>query len=321
MQRIFPVFIVFFISLVFLAGQIKNDKTAAPRSGLFNAEKLLQDLKTLSADEMQGRAPGTEGSRKAREYIVERFKQSGLQQFNNSYLQSFTFSPRNETRELQGTNVAGYIRGTKEADKYIVVTAHYDHLGVKNGAIYNGADDNASGTAALFALAEHFKNNRPAHSIIFVAFDAEESGFVGARKFLAKPPVDKKAILLNINLDMISHNERGELYASGTYHYRFLKPFLEEVKKRSQIKLSFGHDTPGTGSEDWTSQSDHFVFHGEKIPFIYFGVEDHKDYHKPTDDFENINREFYVRAVETVLAAVKSFDRNGKAIERQKTGK
>ncbi len=102
---------------------------------------------------------------------------------------------------------------------------------------------------------------------------------------------------------------RDELYAVGTFHYPQLKPALEAAAKKSKIKLLLGHDDPKLGRDDWTSQSDHAAFHREKIPFIYFGVEDHKDYHKPTDDFANIQPEFYVRAVETIIAAVIGFDK------------
>ena len=81
-------------------------------------------------------------------------------------------------------NVVGRIDGTAAPGRYIVVSAHYDHIGVRNGQVFNGADDNASGTAALFALARHFSANRPRHSLIFAAFDAEESGLRGARHFV-----------------------------------------------------------------------------------------------------------------------------------------
>ena len=202
---------------------------------------------------------------------------------------------------------------------YIVVTAHYDHVGVIDNQIHNGADDNASGTAALFALAEYFNKNRPLNSIIFAALDAEESGLRGARRFVAEPPVKKESILLNANMDMISRNQAGELYAAGAYHYPFLKKYLEDAAKNAPIKLRLGHDRPEQGSDDWTNQSDHGAFHQAKIPFIYFGVEDHKDYHRPTDDFENIDQKFYVGAVETILDALKKFDAGSAQIEKQKT--
>ena len=301
------------------ADQARVKKIAeAPSSKIFNAKRLLSDLETLSTDEMQGRLVGTPGGIKAREYVLKRFRETGLEPFGKSHLQPFEFANRSG-QKMQGANVVGFVKGKQNPEKYIVVTAHYDHVGVRNGQIYNGADDNASGTAALFALAEYFRKNRPAHSIIFAALDAEEVGLEGAEKFVAEPPVRKESIVLNVNMDMIAHNDANELYAVGTYHYPFLKSYLEEVARTAPVKLKFGYEGPNVArSDDWTFQSDHFAFHQAKIPFVYFGVEDHKDYHKPTDDFANINQAFYVRAAETVLTAVKTFDKNLKQIEIQR---
>lgn len=281
----------------------------APASKIINAERLLRDVETLSADDMEGRGIGTNGGEKARNYIAGRFAEIGIRSFQNNFIQPFDFISRDGAK-LSGANVVGYIEGKKYKDRYIVVSAHYDHEGIVKGEIYNGADDNASGTAALFAIAEYFRKNRPAHTIIFAAFDGEETGLRGARAFLAAPPVAKDRIVLNVNLDMIAHNDKQELYAVGTYHYPALKPTLEKAAKGAKIKLLFGHDRPELGRDDWTTQSDHGAFHAVKIPFVYFGVEDHKDYHRPTDDFANINQEFFVRAVETILDAVKGLDKD-----------
>jgi Zn-dependent M28 family amino/carboxypeptidase len=293
----------------------KKTVAKAPDSHIINAVQLLRDDETLLADDMQGRGIGTPGGAKAREYIVARFKEAELKSFGASYLQPFDFTARSGAK-VNGTNVIGYVTGKNNLGKYIVVTAHYDHLGIRNGEIYNGADDDASGVAALFAVAEYFKKNKPSHSIIFVAFDGEESGLRGSNAFVAAPPVKKESIVLNVNMDMVAHNDKNELYASGTYHYPALKPQLETTAKSAKVKLLIGHDRPEQKSDDWTNQSDHFAFHQAKIPFIYFGVEDHKDYHKPTDDFQNINQKFYVRAVETILETVKTFDKDLPSLEK-----
>lgn len=279
-----------------------------PTSKIINASALLRDIQTLSADDMEGRGIGTPGGAKAREYVAKRFKESGIVPFKNDYLQPFEFTNRANAK-ISGVNVVGYIEGVKFKDKYIVVSAHYDHVGIQKGEIYNGADDDASGTSALFAIAEYFKKNKPQHLIIFAAFDGEESGLRGARAFVAAPPVAKESIVMNVNMDMVSRNDKNELYASGTYHNPQFKPTLEAIAKTSKIKLLLGHDRPEQKRDDWTNQSDQGAFHAAKIPFIYFGVEDHPDYHKPTDDFANIQPEFYVRAVETILEATKAFDK------------
>ena len=114
---------------------------------------------------------------------------------------------------------------------------------------------------------------------------------------------------INLNMDMISHNDR-ELYVVGTHHYPFLKPFVERVVTQVEIALPFGHDSPELGNDDWTSQSDHAPFHGNGIPFLYFGVEDHSDYHQPTDVFQNINPDFYEEAVNAILRVTLELDAN-----------
>ena len=287
----------------------RNTISVHPESKMFDAGQLIRDIQVLSADDMEGRSADRPSMQKAREYVEKRFRESGIQPLGSTFRQEFEIGSRASGETLKGVNFVGQIKGRKNADKYIVITAHYDHDGIKNGEVYNGADDNASGTAALFAIASYFKKHQPDHSLIFAAFDAEERGLQGARHFVANLPVKKESILLNINMDMISRSDKGELYAVGTYHYPHLKPAIEAAAKKSKIKLLMGHDRPEQGRDDWTTQSDHAAFHHEKIPFIYFGVEDHKDYHRPTDDFANIQPEFYVRAVETIIDSVRQWDK------------
>lgn len=283
----------------------KNGESSSLASRMFDATKLVRDLEILSADDMEGRSADRPSIAKAREYVKKRLEESGLE----VHRQDFEIKPRNSTNVLAGVNFYGQIKGRKHADKFIVITAHYDHDGIRNGQIYNGADDNASGTAALFAIASYFKKNPPDHSLIFVALDAEEKGLLGARHFVANLPVKKESIVLNVNMDMISRGDKGELYAVGTYHYPQFKPVLETVQKKAKVKVLLGHDDPKLGRDDWTNQSDHAAFHREKIPFIYFGVEDHPDYHKPTDDFAKVPQDFYVRAVETIIEALRELDK------------
>jgi hypothetical protein len=269
--------------------------------------RLLADLGVLAHDSMEGRATGTPGGARARAFLERSFTERGLRPFGASYLQSFAFT-RRETA-MEGVNVIGYVRGSAQPDRYIVVTAHYDHLGIRNGLIFNGADDNASGTAALLALASHFTRNPPGHSIIFAAFDAEEMGLQGARAFVANPPVPREAIVLNVNMDMVGRNEANELYVAGTHHYPHLLPVVQAVAERAEVRLIPGHDAPGgPPGHDWTGLSDHGAFHAAGIPFLYFGVEDHADYHRPTDQLERIDPGFFNRAVRTVLAVLRAVD-------------
>ncbi|MFD2245501.1 M20/M25/M40 family metallo-hydrolase [Pontibacter ruber] len=283
--------------------------TAVPglsQKAVLDKQQLLRDLKVLAADSMGGRLSGTPGNKMAQEYISKRFSQIGLQPYNNTYNQHFRLESRRIVVE-QATNLVGYIPG--KSGKTIVITAHYDHVGEREGQIYNGTDDNASGVAALLAAATYFKKHKPKHTLIFVALDGEELGLQGANAFLNNLPVPKKDMLLNVNMDMLSINNKGELYASGTFHNPALKPYLEQVDPRPEAKLLLGHDRPEQGQDDWTKQSDHYQFHKRGIPYVYFGVEDHPHYHKPTDDFSNVNTAFYPDAASLVIDFLKVADK------------
>lgn len=284
--------------------------TAAPPGSIaVDVERLMHDVRVLAHDSMEGRAVGTAGNQRARTYLLRRFEELGLQPRGASFERPFRFTGRGGSPDRQGVNLVGVIRGRSAPDRYIVVTAHYDHVGVRNGEVFNGADDNASGTATLLAIADHLRRHPPEHSVIIAALDAEESGLRGARAFIDDAPVPREAILANVNMDMLGRNDAGELWAAGTYHYPQFLPLVERVAERAPVKLRIGHDRPGVaGQDDWTSASDHGPFHAAGIPFLYFGVEDHEDYHKATDEVAGIQPDFFARAVATVIDALTELD-------------
>ncbi|MBC6365543.1 M28 family peptidase [Algoriphagus sp. AK58] len=279
-----------------------------------NSQKLIRHIEYLSSDELAGRKPLSEGNLKARKYILEELISMDLvEPLYPDFLQKFSFTNQREQKTYtDAANVVAFIPGS-QSRKLIVVTAHYDHVGIgrvdmEGDSIYNGADDNASGTAALMVLAEYFSKNRPQHGMMFVALDAEEMGLRGARFLVNDFPYPLEQILLNVNMDMLSRSDKNELYVSGTYYYPQFKSILEKVANGSDPKLAFGHDEPGTGSNDWTKSSDHGAFFEKKVPHLYFGVEDHEDYHKPSDEFENIQPQFYINAVNLILKSLIALD-------------
>jgi len=284
-------------------------QSADVRSALVDAPQLLRDLQRLSADDMEGRQVGTAGGAKARAYVVERFRASGIVPFGTGFEHPFSFGTvrPGQAIERHGANVVGHIGGSRFPGRFIVITAHYDHVGVRNGEVFNGANDNASGTAALFALGKYFSARRPANSLLFAAFDAEESGLRGARGFVAAPPVTASALAINLNMDMIGRDPNNVLYVVGTRQQPFLKPFVERIAARAPVNLVMGHDDPAQ-REDWTGDSDHKAFCDAKIPCLYFGVEDFDQHHQATDDYDTMTHAFYVRAVETMIRAVEEFD-------------
>jgi hypothetical protein len=287
----------------------EQPRTASPTQPI-TAQELMDDVRALAAPEFEGRRTGTPGNARARSWIAARFTAVGLLPIGDRYEIPFEFT-RNGSR-VPGINVVGLCKGSgSSGDGAMVISAHYDHLGVRDGAMHAGADDNASGVATILALARRCARSPWTHDAVFVAFDAEEQGLQGARAFVANPPMPRPR--LNVNLDMVSRGDKGELYVAGTSHRPELKPPLDAVAARSAIKLRFGHDKPKDqsppGQDDWTMQSDHGPFHAAGIPFVYFGVEDHPDYHKPTDTPEKIPGAFFEGAARTILDAVTMLDR------------
>jgi Zn-dependent M28 family amino/carboxypeptidase len=290
------------LALLLSCGTVKTQTKTA------TGDQLLKDVEVLSSDAYEGRKTGTKGAEMARTYIRQRLLEIGLKPLPGSspnFEKPFEFKGRNGGALVQGKNLVAYIPG--KSQDVIVISAHYDHVGIIKEEIYNGADDNASGVAAVLQYATYFSKNKPNQTLVFAIFDAEEMGLQGAKAFVANPPVPLSSIKLNINMDMISHNDKQELYAVGTFKYPELKPFLTTTNPN--LKLLLGHDDPKMGQDDWTNQSDQGAFNAKNIPFIYFGVEDHKDYHKATDEYKNINKAFFVAAADAIQEVIVNIDK------------
>lgn len=300
----------------FLALSILLAACSSQTVGSFDADNSIRILKTLSADDMRGRRTGSEGNAKARQFLKAEIAKHDV--FDKRYDTTFTTKPRPNREGVIAPDAPTYeainINALIDVDDndespLLVITAHYDHLGERDGNIYNGADDNASGTAALFAIAQSFAANPPKHDVLFIWFDAEEMGLQGAQHFISEKSFGERAVF-NLNLDMVSQSQKGEIYASGSYHTPALKPIISKAAKGTKLKLFFGNDSPTDGPNDWTLQSDHGPFHRAGLPFLYFGVEDHPHYHRPTDTFETIPLEFYEKSLGLIVNAAHALDDN-----------
>jgi len=303
---------------VVLVLQLPLGAQSAPARHVDRA-RLMRDLAVLASPGFEGRRTGTPGSLKARQWIVDQFRAAGLAPAGVSeYLQPFTFSTTDRRVLLPGgrpfrtdysaANVIGRVAGREPRARVLVVTAHYDHLGIRDGTAYPGADDNASGVVVLLAAARYFRENPPRHPMLFAALDGEEQGQRGARALLDSSLIDRRAVAMNINLDMVSRSDRREIYAAGTSFAPWLVPILEDVQQRTTVKILFGHDRPGGGLEDWTRSSDHGPFHDARIAWVYFGVEDHPDYHKPTDTSGTVDAGFFGDAADMIIEALRAID-------------
>ncbi|MES1259109.1 MAG: M28 family peptidase [Gemmatimonadota bacterium] len=308
MRNLLPIAI-----LALAATPMMGQAPACPAVAIDSAG-MMKDIFRLADDSMRGRKVGSPENAKARDFIAARFDALGLERVAPGRIQPFTTTGRNGNA-INGNNVVGTIKGTKSPEEYIVVSAHFDHIGVgrpTNGdSIFNGADDNASGTAGLLALAKLFMSAKPMHTLVFVAFDAEESGDVGSKAWVAAAPIALEKILADVNMDMVGRNVKNQLFAAGPTKYPQLRSLVEEtIACTTAITVTIGHDGPGAvaGNDDWTNQSDQGAFNAKKIPFVYFGEEDHPDYHRVGDSPDRLMPAFYAASVRAVADFVRRLD-------------
>lgn len=261
-----------------------------------NYSTLIADVTLLAHDSLEGREIGTKGEIQAANYIASRFKELHLEPFDaQSYFQHFskkTPAHPHDTlftgRAIVGRNVIGTIdNGSKYS---ILIGAHYDHLGwgdenslSDQRAIHNGADDNASGVAALLQLAERLGKLDLKHNIIFIAFTGEEKGLLGSHYFADSQKSGLKSVSFMVNMDMVGRLDslrRLAVHGIGTS-----PSFVPAMEKITAPRFQFKLDSSGMGPSDHTS------FYLNEVPVLHFFTGQHAQYHKPEDDVELINFE------------------------------
>lgn len=266
---------------------------------IISASQLKSDIKYLSSDKQKGRATGSEQEREIAAFLAKRFEKLKLQPKgkNGSFLYPFQFKkPLNihDTtggKDCNGTNVIGYL--DNQAENTVIIGAHFDHLGLgedgnslqpdAKGKIHNGADDNASGTAGVLALATYFTQNskKEKFNFLFICFSGEELGLIGSKRYCDDPTVDFAHVNYMINLDMIGRlkDSTRKLMIYGVGTAKEWIPLLSSMNGNFNIKK----DSSGIGPSDQTS------FYLKNIPVLHFFTGQHHDYHKPSDDFKKIN--------------------------------
>jgi Peptidase family M28/PDZ domain len=255
--------------------------------------RVLADVRFLADDAQQGRGVGTAGLERAGAYIRETFGRAGLQ----ASFQDFTI-PRDAPAALHSTlagtatrNVVAIIPGASPVLKgeVVVVGAHYDHLGAGGfgaldtaAAVHNGADDNASGTAALLEIGRLLANRRPGRTIVLVAFSGEELGTLGSSYFVQHPvPQAIDSLYAMLNLDMVGRLRNGRLMALGAATAQEFPALLDSLHTPATFDLR--------ASGDGWGPSDHAVFYATGRPVLHFFTDLHDDYHRATDDWDKLN--------------------------------
>ena len=267
--------------------------------------ELAAHVNFLAQPALAGRKPQTHGSSVARQYIVDRFKAYGLVPWGREkdYVQSFGY----------GNNIIGVLQGsdTNLSSEFVLVSAHYDHLGKDHGKLCLGAADNASGVAALLETAKQMSRyeQRPKRSVVFATFDSEEMMLLGSFAFSCRPDVEKARIVAVLNMDILGRDFMDvvpdTLFVTGTELY----PSLREQIFRSGTNA--GVDVRPIGTDLVGPRGDHVAFEQRPIPCMFFSSGMYGDYHKPTDTPDKLNYAAIERATKIVFETARELANGG----------
>jgi hypothetical protein len=276
-----------------------NAVDAATLAEPIRTENLRARVTRLASPEFLGRQGP--GAARAARYIAEAFEKSGLKPaFGTSYYQpipSLVLESQSAEPNFLGRNVVALIPGTDPGlkNEWVLLSAHYDHIGVRNGVLYPGADDNASGVAMLLEVSNYFaaQKTRPRRTMVFAAFDLEERGLLGAMHFAGHPPLPFHSLKAMLNADMLGRsmaNVMDEyLFVLGSEHSPELARLLARVPPEKGLAIGrVSTDLIGT-------RSDYGPFRDRKVPYLFFSTGQHPDYHRRTDlpdriDYEKLRR-------------------------------
>ncbi len=270
---------------------------AAPAAAQNPADQLLADVRHLADDRLEGRLTGTPGADSAAAYVARRFAESGLAPPPGGWFQDFVVSPDAPAARhapvggARGRNVIGLLSGSdpRLRDEAVVVGAHYDHLGRggafaldpdSTGAVHNGADDNASGTAALIDIARRLARRPPARSVVFIAFGGEELGLLGSAHYVREAG-NAARLAAMLNLDMVGRLRHDRLVVYGTGSATEFPALLDSLNRTAKFELAVRPD--GYGPSDQSS------FYAAGVPVLHFFTNVHEDYHRSTDDWQRID--------------------------------
>ncbi|WP_341226835.1 M28 family peptidase [uncultured Arcticibacterium sp.] len=311
--------------LIFLSSLLSiNEATSQNKSKIYaetiTTSDLRKHLEIIASDDMEGRETTTKGQYKAANYLAGQFEKLGLERIVDlgeykSYFQWFDVAVQGKLQKLLAAdsevppnferrstmNILGLLPGKSKKEEVIVISAHYDHIGIdSNGEINNGADDDGSGTAAILEIAEAFTKAKnegygPERSILFLLVAGEEKGLLGSKYYADfAPAIPLANTVCNLNIDMIGrkdqHHETDEyVYLIGADK---LSSDLDKISKKVNKKyIKYKLDYTYNDEKDpnrFYYRSDHYNFAKNNIPVIFFFTGVHEDYHKPGDDIEKI---------------------------------
>ena len=304
------------LALCFIAAHLgfAQMETAKTYAETIKEQDLKELLYVYASDYFQGRETGTLGQKRAVTFLREFYQNRNIKaaQGTQDYFQPMELTIKGQP--IATENVVAIIEGSSKPEEYIVISSHLDHEGIKNGVIYNGADDDGSGTVALLEIAEAFQaaaaeGNVPARSIIFLHVSGEEKGLLGSRYYTDNPLYPLANTVANLNIDMVGRidpkresQNRNYVYLIGTDR---LSTELHEISEQANdATLKMDLDYTYNAADDpnrFYFRSDHYNFAKNNIPVVFYFNGTHADYHKPTDTVEKIEYDLLAQRAQLVF--------------------
>jgi hypothetical protein len=299
-KHLFSIAILIFLSSCSAQKKIVTDAVIQKYKNSISDKDLRTNLTVIASDEMEGRETGSAGQKKAGLYMIAQYQKNGVSfpkgatDFYQKVPAEFMNKPYNDNL-TDSENIWAFVEGTEKPEEIVVISAHYDHIGVKNGEVYNGADDDGSGTVALISIAKAFQKAKkdgygPKRSILFLHVTGEEHGLHGSRFYSENPLFPIANTIANVNIDMIGRrddvhkNSNNYIYVIGADR---LSSDLDRIvananKKFGGLALDYTFNDVNDPNHFY-ERSDHYNFADKGIPsvFLFSGV--HEDYHQKTD--------------------------------------
>ena len=308
-MRLSVILLFFFTSKVFTQTDL-----SLKYSESITSKELKELLYVYASDYFEGRDTGEKGQKIAVDFLRNYYQKQGIDAAINTknYFQEMVLRIRD--KNVKTENVVAIIPGTEIPEEYIIISAHLDHVGIKNGEIYNGADDDGSGNVAMLEIAEAFQiavneNNRPKRSIIFLHVTGEEKGLLGSRYYTEKPLYPLEKTVANLNIDMIGRLDPKRVDKDPNYIYLIgsdkLSNELHEVSEninKNYTNLIFDYTYNDDNDPNrFYYRSDHYNFAKNNIPVIFYFSGTHEDYHQPTDTADKINYEILQKRAKLIF--------------------
>lgn len=304
-KKIFSLIVISFLTINFsYSFQTSKAKKFAKS---ITEKELKEHLYIYASDEFEGRDTGEPGQKKAVEYLRNYYKSIGVEpgDLEGDYFQEMTLTMRGrrgqKPKTVETENVVAIIKGSEKPDEYVVITAHLDHVGVDDTGIYNGADDDGSGTVALLEIAEAFKKaadkgKGPKRSIVFLHVTGEEKGLLGSAYYADNPIYPLENTVVNLNVDMIGRidpsrreKNRDYIYLIGSDHDSVDLHKLSEQTNAESVNMTLDYRFNDKNDPNrFYYRSDHYNFAKNGIPIIFYFTGTHADYHKITDTPDKI---------------------------------